>query len=82
MKTAAKPLTSEKLSDCFAYLDALRESGITNMFGASPYLQKAMKIKDRDLGIKILSAWMKTFSHEKSPEVRVQEAIEKTLVPQ
>ena len=28
----------------FDYLDQLRESGITNMFGASPYLQEAFDL--------------------------------------
>jgi hypothetical protein len=44
------------------YLDELRESGVTNMFGARPYLVAAFD----DLGEKqageVLSYWMKTFS--------------------
>lgn len=71
-----KPFTLEKLAECFAYLDALRESGITNMYGASPFLQKAMRIKDRDFGVKILSSWMKTFSRDKSPEERARAAFD------
>jgi hypothetical protein len=45
----------------FDYLDALRESGVTNMFGAGPYLQDEFglsKIEAR----KILMAWMNSFN--------------------
>jgi len=44
----------------FDYLDVLRESGITNMFGAGPYVEEAFDLKRRvarDLVIK----WMTTF---------------------
>lgn len=30
--------------DVFYYLDALRESGVTNMFGAGPYLEKRRSV--------------------------------------
>lgn len=36
------------------------ESGVTNMHGASPYLEKAFSIK-RERSLEILSYWMKTF---------------------
>jgi hypothetical protein len=42
------------------FLDELRESGITNMFGAVPYLIEAFDLT-RDEASKILSYWMKTF---------------------
>lgn len=43
------------------YLDDLRESGVTNMFGASPYLKEAFHLKE-PVAVEILSYWMKTFS--------------------
>jgi hypothetical protein len=44
------------------YLDALRESGITNMWGARPYLQKAFrKLKEKEASA-VLLYWMRTFS--------------------
>jgi hypothetical protein len=44
------------------FLDNLRESGITNMFEASPYLSD-MFIELSDIEAKaILLYWMKTFS--------------------
>ncbi len=42
------------------YLDYLRESGKTNMFGAGVYLEKKFKI-DTDTAKKILVYWMKSF---------------------
>jgi hypothetical protein len=44
----------------FEYLDTLRESGVTNMFGASPYLQQAFGINKHEAR-KILSLWMESF---------------------
>jgi hypothetical protein len=49
----------------FLFLDDLRESGITNMWGAGVYLQEVFevtKIEARD----VLLEWMKTFSERKS----------------
>ncbi len=43
------------------YLDELRESGVTNMFGARPYLMNAFSL-DKDKATKVLSYWMQTFS--------------------
>mgnify|MGYP003344065363 FL=1 len=51
----------------FNYLDQLRESGITNMFGASPYLQEAFDL-DRYEAKDVLLEWMQTFSARKSVE--------------
>jgi len=50
----------------FEYLDELRESGETNMFGARPYLMEEFNL-DREEARKILSEWMRTFS-ERHPE--------------
>ena len=47
-------------NEYFEYLDLLRESGETNMFGASPYLQEAFDL-GRHEARNILSAWMKQF---------------------
>ncbi len=44
----------------FDYLDRLRQSGETNMFGAVPYLQKQFfeLALDRKKAAQILQAWM------------------------
>lgn len=43
------------------FLDGLRESGITNMFGAAPYLVELYSVSKKDAR-EILSYWMQTFS--------------------
>lgn len=47
----------------FKYLNKLRESGQTNMFGATPYIQKAFCI-NRDIAKEYLLLWMKNFNKE------------------
>lgn len=43
------------------FLDELRESGVTNMFGARPYLQEAFpELTEQEARI-ILSEWMMSF---------------------
>ena len=44
----------------FRYLDALRESGVTNMFGAAPYLQGQFGLSRNESRV-ILIEWMETF---------------------
>lgn len=43
------------------YLDNLRESGVTNMYGATPYLQREFGLPEKDART-ILRKWMDTFS--------------------
>jgi len=45
------------------FLDGLRESGITNMLGAAPYLSKEFGLSPNDAR-EILSKWMKRFGAE------------------
>jgi len=44
----------------FRYLDNLRESGKTNMFGASPWIQEAFEMNRYDAN-RFLVKWMETF---------------------
>jgi len=44
------------------FLDDLRESGITNMFGAVPYLQQAFLNLSYGEASNILGYWMKSFN--------------------
>lgn len=44
----------------FNFLEQLRQSGITNMFGASPYLAERFCISKADAR-DILSLWMKNY---------------------
>jgi len=43
------------------YLNELRESGETNMFGARPYLKNAFPELTRQQTAEVLIYWMKTF---------------------
>lgn len=47
----------------FDYLDQLRQSGETNMFGAVPYLQKQFfeLALDREKAVQVLQTWMSGF---------------------
>ncbi len=51
----------EEYEEYFEFLDMLRESGATNMFGAGPYLVDEFDLT-RSESHKVLSAWMHTFS--------------------
>lgn len=46
--------------EMFEYLDTLRETGVTNMFGAGVYLQQAFGV-DRREAKSVLIEWMKTY---------------------
>jgi hypothetical protein len=43
------------------FLDDLRDSGATNMFGAAPYLQEMFPELGRREARNVLSHWMRTF---------------------
>jgi hypothetical protein len=47
--------------EMFEYLDTLRETGVTNMFGASPYLQQAFDLERKEAK-NILTEWMQTYA--------------------
>jgi len=48
------------------YLDELRESGVTNMFGASSYVEEEFSLNHKEAS-SILIYWMKSFS-ERHPK--------------
>ena len=43
----------------FEYLEELRESGVTNMFGATPYLMKEFDLEERHAK-NLLTKWMES----------------------
>jgi hypothetical protein len=53
-------------TEVFEFLDALRQSGITNMFGAGPYVEDTFGCDHRDARALVLE-WMQTFS-ERHPQ--------------
>jgi len=53
--------------EVFSFLDALRDSGATNMFGAAPYIQREFGV-DRTRARALLLEWMKSYSSRKGVE--------------
>jgi len=51
-----------KNEEYFIFLDELIDSGVTNMYGAIPYLMKAYSELTEGEASIILSEWMQTFS--------------------
>lgn len=51
------------------YLESLRKSGITNMYGAAPFLMKAFGL-EREEAKNILADWMKNYNAEDYEEVK------------
>lgn len=49
------------MNEYFEYLDLLRESGVTNMFGAGPYLEQAFGLNRREAR-SILAEWMNQYA--------------------
>jgi hypothetical protein len=61
-------ITNEHLE----FLDLLRKSGVTNMFGATPFIQNQFRDLSKNEARDILFYWMKTFSerHRRPPNDR------------
>jgi len=64
--------TKDELADMFQFLDDLRSSGVTNMFGAAPHVQRQYGLSD-DLAKKVATAWMQTFSTKTDLTQRVDQ---------
>jgi hypothetical protein len=66
-----KQFVNENVSDeeVFSYLNDLRDSGQTNMFGAGAYIEKAFNL-DKRKAREILAKWMKSFDEGKVNEDR------------
>lgn len=60
MPTETRPefVTDEHLE----FLDSLRDSGVTNMFGAASYVQEEFPELSKDESREVLFYWMHTFS--------------------
>ena len=50
----------EMRDEVFEYLEELRESGETNMFGAHTYVMNDFEVS-KFMAIKLVSAWMETY---------------------
>ncbi len=70
--------SGSSLAKIFKYLDQLRLSGITNMYGASPYIITAFGVP-REKATRALVLWMETFAIDKSINDRVSDALKKKV---
>ena len=59
-------------AEVFEYLDELRESGVTNMSGAAPYIQGRFDLS-ATAAKKYLADWTRTFSRDKTAAERAAE---------
>ena len=60
---------NEEWIEYYVYLEELRQSGVTNMYGASPYLREEFGLGRRE-SIKIVANWMDNY----------EELIEKKII--
>lgn len=61
----------EQTAEYFQFLDDLRASGVTNMYGASPYLEDEYGLTKADAKA-IHINWMKTFNSKQTAQERAQ----------
>jgi len=61
MTAEQKEYTEAEQEKYYSFLDGLRETGATNMFGARPYLVEEFPELTKQDASTILSGWMKTF---------------------
>ena len=52
---------NQNKNEVFLYLEELRESGETNMFGAAKFIRKDFECSKK-MSIRYLSEWMKTYN--------------------
>ena len=53
--------------EVFPYLDELRKSGVTNMYGVHQYVMEDFSM-DKAMAIKLVQAWMETFKEKDDAE--------------
>ena len=62
-KEIADEITQE-MKNVFLYLNELKDSGKTNMFGATPYIVNEFNM-DKQTAANYLILWMQSFKNEK-----------------
>lgn len=55
--------TTQLEQEAMSFLNLLRDSGATNMFGAAPYVEDEFGIDKREAR-RILQLWMRNFNEE------------------
>ena len=54
-------MINEEWTEYYVFLEVLRQSGVTNMFGATPYLRKEFGLGRRE-STQILANWMDNYA--------------------
>ena len=54
----------------FIFLEKLRQSGVTNMYGASPFLAKKFNLTREDANA-ILVEWMQSYERENYKHIKL-----------
>jgi len=54
-------------NEVFLYLEELRESGITNMFGAHQYVMEDFEVS-KAMAIKLVKTWMDNYNNKENKE--------------
>lgn len=67
IEASSRQITEDE-KEIFEYLNDLRESGITNMFGASSYIENEFNM-GRSEAKNILLLWMKNFKEDCNYEI-------------
>ena len=62
MKVKWRKATSQEI-EAFEFLNELRDSGVTNMFGATPYIERELG-HGRAESMKLLALWMKVYNEQ------------------
>ena len=52
-------------NEVFLYLEELRESGVTNMYGAHLYVMEDFEV-NKAMAIKLVKTWMDNYNEEKT----------------
>jgi hypothetical protein len=55
--------TTQEEKEVMEFLNILRDSGVTNMFGAAPYIEDEFGIDKREAR-RLLTLWMNNFNEE------------------
>ena len=63
--------TTEQEKEAMEFLNLLRNTGVTNMFGSAPYVQVEFGIEKKEAR-RLVSLWMSNFNEEgKYDEVKI-----------
>ena len=71
MKTRTPEKEHEEVISAFEFLDSLKESGATNMLGATPYIKKQLNVSShraKELNL----MWIRSYDPERSMDDRVE----------